>query len=176
MKKAYLDSLDLLSCFTWGGKCDIDTTGHTSSSPLLLHIFRSFIFQFISLLILLLTLEGLVCALCILYQPSISTSLKTILHQRVIQDYGREGYEEFTASLSYTQYKFSCCGIVSPSDYQNSVINTWRWTSHNPFLQARLEVPRTCCKLLNKGVGFHDHNSCSPLLLNQMEQVGSFFT
>ena len=109
-------------------------------------------FQFISLLLLLLTLEGLVCVLGLLYQPSIYTSLRTVLQKRMMQDYGREGYEAFTEAIDYTQYKFSCCGVVSPTDYQNSVTSRWRWTSLHPSSESRLEVPRTCCKLLNKGV------------------------
>ena len=35
-----------------------------------------------------------------------------------IQDYGREGYESFTASIDWIQYSLECCGVVSPSDYQ----------------------------------------------------------
>ena len=122
------------------------------------------------MLILLLTLEGLVCALCILYQPSISTSMRTILQQRVIQDYGREGYEDLTASIDYTQYKFSCCGVLGPSDYHSSVINKWRWSA----LQARLEVPRTCCKLLNTGVRFHIGIEHKILCISRLIMLGCF--
>ena len=107
------------------------------------------------MLLLLLTLEGLLCVVILLYQPSIYISLRTVLQQRLIQDYGREGYEAFTLSIDYTQYQFSCCGVVSPTDYQNSVTTQWRWSS-----QSRLEVPRTCCTLLNKGVRENAYQLC----------------
>ena len=110
------------------------------------------LFQFISLLLLLLTLEGLICVLGLLYQPSIHISLRTVLQQRMIQDYGREGYEAFTEAIDFTQYKFSCCGVVSPTDYQNSVTTRWRWALLHPSSESRLEVPRTCCKLINAEV------------------------
>ena len=92
-------------------------------------------------------MEGLTCVMILLYQPAIYTSMRTVLQQRLIQDYGREGYEAFTLSIDYTQHHFSCCGVVSPSDYQNSVISSWRQS-----YMSRLEVPTTCCKLLNQGV------------------------
>ena len=100
-------------------------------------------------------MEGLVCSLGVLYQPSIYLSMRTVLQQRVIHDYGREGKKDFTDSIDYAQYKFSCCGIVSPTDYQNSVINRWRTNSQYMSLKPKLEVPKTCCKLLNKGVSCH---------------------
>ena len=99
------------------------------------------------MLLLLLTMEGLTCVLILLYQPAIYTSMRTVLQQRLIQDYGREGFEDFTLSIDYTQHLFSCCGVVSPSDYQTTAITTWRLPS-----LSRLEVPNTCCTLLNKGV------------------------
>jgi len=111
---------------------------------------RGWMALFISLLLLLLTLEGLICVLGLLYQPSIYISLRTVLQQRMIQDYGREGYEAFTEAIDFTQYKFSCCGVVSPTDYQNSVTTRWRWALLHPSSESRLEVPRTCCKLLNE--------------------------
>ena len=55
--------------------------------------------------------------------------------------------EALTAVVDQTQHTFSCCGVVSPSDYQNSVDSNWRWKEG-----GRLEVPKTCCTLLNKGV------------------------
>ena len=108
--------------------------------------------QFISLLLLLLTIEGIFCLFLLLYQPSITTSVRAVLQQRLIQDYGREGYEAFTESIDYTQYQLSCCGVVSPSDYQNSVTTRWRGLVTHQTSGARLEVPRTCCRLLNAGV------------------------
>ena len=88
----------------------------------------------IALLILLLTLEGLACSLGILYQASISSSPVLVLQQRLVLNYGREGWEDFTMAMDYTQHSYSCCG-----DYELSV---WR-------AGAGLEVPLTCCKLLN---------------------------
>ena len=100
----------------------------------------------------MLTIEGLLCTLSLLYQPAIYKSLKTVLQKRLFQDYGRSGYEAFTDSVDFTQFKFSCCGVVSPSDFQNSLISSWRDAPHYQLSKLRLEVPKTCCKLLNKEV------------------------
>ena len=66
-----------------------------------------------------------------------------------MQDYGSDGREGFTAGVDWLQHSLSCCGVVSPSDYQNSHVQRWRHPAHS---STRLEVPLTCCTLLNKGV------------------------
>ena len=55
-----------------------------------------------------------------------------VLWRWFIQDYGREGYESFTASIDWIQYSLECCGVVSPSDYQvlNGTINRDVYSSH----------------------------------------------
>merc|ERR1719412_2500797 len=93
-------------------------------------------------------MECLTCVMMLLYQPAVLASFKKVIQSRLIHDYGRDGYESFTASVDWIQYRLACCGIVSPADYQNSMSQQWR---QSPSHQSLLEVPLTCCSLLNTG-------------------------
>ena len=54
--------------------------------------------------------------------------IKAILKKTLstFQDYGREGYDSFTESINWLQYSLSCCGIVSPADYQVKYLKTMK--------------------------------------------------
>ena len=110
---------------------------------------RGWMTLFIALVLILLTVESVCCVMILLYQPGVLVSMKKVVQARLIHDYGRTGEESFTAGLDWVQYSLSCCGVVSPADYQNSLATTWRLSNMS---NHRLEVPLTCCSLLNKGV------------------------
>ena len=111
-------------------------------------------FQFMGLLLLLLTLECVICLVLLLHHSTISHSLISVLQDRLAQDYGREGdwHQSFTQAMDYTQLKLHCCGLLGPSDYSLTATNTWRMEGITFFSGHRLEVPRTCCTLLNSKV------------------------
>lgn len=112
---------------------------------------RGWMSIFLILAVVAACVEALFTLLALLYQPAIVHSFKQVLQDRLRQDYGREGFYAFTDAIDFTQYKFSCCGIVSPSDYRNTRTTRWRWRDIHPASESRLEVPRTCCALLNAG-------------------------
>lgn len=128
----------------------------------------------IVLLIVCLSMGSLVCALLIRYQPYIVSNLRSSLHSRLVADYGREGNNLFTMAMDYTQYKFTCCGIESPKDYQDSLNDRWRWKDVGPSSNTKLSVPRTCCRLLNyqaylawKAPQPENHSSCQSTHVEQ---------
>ena len=104
---------------------------------------------FICLVLVLLTVEAVACVLILLYQPGLLANMRKVVQARLIHDYGREGYESFTTGIDWVQHSLSCCGVVSQADYQNSLTTAWRMSN---LSHHRLEVPLTCCSLLNKGV------------------------
>ena len=120
---------------------------------------RGWMTLFIALVLILLTVESVCCVMILLYQPRLLLSMKKVVQARLIHDYGRSGEESFSVGVDWVQYRLSCCGVVSPADYQNSQVEAWR---HNTNIsQHSLQVPLTCCSLLNKGVS---HLSVSPVL------------
>ena len=110
---------------------------------------RGWLTLFTGLVLVLLTVESVACVLILLYQPGLLANMRKVVQARLIHDYGREGYESFTTGIDWVQYSLSCCGVVSPADYQNSLTSAWRRSN---LSHHRLEVPLTCCSLLNKGV------------------------
>ena len=115
---------------------------------------------FIALVLVLLAVESICCVMILLYQPRVLVSMKKVVQARLIHDYGRAGEESFSVGVDWVQYSLSCCGVVSPADYQNSQVESWRQQTNTTH--HRLQVPLTCCSLLNKGVR---HNTLTLLLL-----------
>ena len=105
---------------------------------------------FIALVLVLLAVESICCVMILLYQPRVLVSMKKVVQARLIHDYGRAGEESFSVGVDWVQYSLSCCGVVSPADYQNSQVESWRQQTNTTH--HRLQVPLTCCSLLNKGV------------------------
>merc|ERR1719192_283399 len=88
-------------------------------------------------LFLMLVSESVLTVLFLLHQQSLVVHIQEDVTRKLKNHFGVE--EDLTQAINYVQNKFHCCGVVSPSDYSQSV---WRSDS-------TLSLPLTCCTLLN---------------------------
>ncbi|XP_037071310.1 tetraspanin-11-like [Pollicipes pollicipes] len=76
-----------------------------------------------------------------IHEQNTDDALAAALGRKLVKYYGVPSYDTETMAIDFAQYKFQCCGIRSPSDYDFS-----RWRVEE-MGGAQLRVPLTCCAL-----------------------------
>uniref|UniRef100_T1IXW3 Tetraspanin n=1 Tax=Strigamia maritima TaxID=126957 RepID=T1IXW3_STRMM len=92
-------------------------------------------------LFIVLAAEVSIGVLAYLYRTQLMVKLEAGLKKKLNKEYGHVDKPAFTQAVDYTQYKFSCCGIISPLDYKNTSWYKEKFNNHNN------NVSMTCCKL-----------------------------
>jgi len=103
-----------------------------------LHQRRAVTAAWMLLLLLLLITESLGTTAILLYREPALHYLTVFLVEQLRSEFGADN--QFTTAVHYVQQKFSCCGVLGPSDYLES-----KWAP-----TTGLVVPLTCCVLLNR--------------------------
>ncbi|XP_044729409.1 tetraspanin-36 [Chrysoperla carnea] len=173
-------------------------TGLIICSAAVLGCWSACIFNYFILTILVLILllsECIIYGMLWLWPGCIGLTVSPTYLARTLQrNYGKTGFEQYTAAVDYAQTNLNCCGITSSLDYDASI-----WKLHGV---AKMEngVPMTCCIITNihdpmaymrplplnqtkcqiseaqKNVGFRHQEGCSNKLKKWYEkQYGSFF-
>ncbi|KAF0311129.1 Tetraspanin-11 [Amphibalanus amphitrite] len=75
------------------------------------------------------------------HQQRTDAALAHTLGRKLAKYYGVPDRGQETMAIDFAQYKFQCCGVQSPSDYNYS-----RWRVEE-LGGAELRVPLTCCTL-----------------------------
>lgn len=97
-------------------------------------------------LFLVLGAELSIGVLAVLYRSQVLGELETGLTKKFKRDYGAKDKQAFTDAVDFAQYKFKCCGIMSPEDYVNSTFKSLQNNNTDPQVD-KLNVSLTCCKL-----------------------------
>ncbi|XP_023347005.1 CD151 antigen [Eurytemora carolleeae] len=99
---------------------------------------RCYTSLYMILLCILLLAESIFSITILIYQINLIYLAKDTLQNRLYREYGT--LESFSRAVDHLQFKFSCCGVVSSSDYN---ISDWR-------ISQELNFPFTCCQLINR--------------------------
>lgn len=98
--------------------------------------------MWIFLLVLMLLCESILTILFLINQKQVLFHLLVFLLHKLHTEYGSFEKSNFTHQVNFMQQKFECCGFVQPSDYRYT-----QWISDQ---QPNINVPLSCCQLINE--------------------------
>ncbi|XP_068081183.1 tetraspanin-18B-like [Anabrus simplex] len=110
---------------------------------------RCLLITYFALLVILLIGEFAVGVVALSSRMKYLSGMQGRLLYQLSTSYGLHGanYSAFTEAMDLAQYKFDCCGVQAPEDYQRS-----RWWNDSSISNEPRNVPPTCCVLSNHEV------------------------